>query len=146
MIGIHAVYNTTLNSWRVLWKYIFKKKNNEDHNYTDFYDWKHISLLNFKYLLYIIQDIYDCCMEFAERQRTRLILNITKPTTLKDEPQVRICHLWMKLYSEKRLLCFNLKFNKINLTPELLVKSCCVSIILQMHGWSFIFILKTSCI
>lgn len=38
-------------------------------------------------LLQTLQDIYDCCMEFAERQRTRLILNITKPTTLKDEPQ-----------------------------------------------------------
>lgn len=37
-------------------------------------------------LLHMLQDIYDCCLEFAERQRTRFILDITKPSTLKDEP------------------------------------------------------------
>lgn len=41
-------------------------------------------------LLHMLQDIYDCCLEFAERQRTRFILDITKPSTLKDEPLVRI--------------------------------------------------------
>lgn len=38
-------------------------------------------------LLQTLQDIYDCCMQFAERQRTRLILDITKPSSLKDEPK-----------------------------------------------------------
>lgn len=38
-----------------------------------------------QYLLQTLRVIYDCCMEFSERQRTRLILDVTKPSTLKDK-------------------------------------------------------------